>query len=72
MTKKNGTPTLAVSRLFGRCLTVTTVDGEAFEVKVMGERTVASARREQLIAALVAGGALEVKTVAAGAAKGDE
>jgi len=65
MTKKNGTPVAAVkvpmtvAKLFGRCLTVT-VGGEAFEVKVMGERLVATVRREQLIAALVAGGATEV------------
>jgi hypothetical protein len=59
MTKKNGTPLMTVSKLFGRCLTVT-VGGEAFEVKVMGDRAVAAARREQLLAALVAGGAAEV------------
>jgi len=69
MTKKNGTPSMAVSRLFGRCLTLT-VEGEAFEVKVMGERTLATTRREQLIAALVAGGALEVKVLAT--VKGDD
>jgi len=69
MTKKNGTPPLmTVAKLYGRCLTVT-VGGEAFEVKVMGERPIAAARREQLIAALVAGGAAEVVVPAT---KGDD